>query len=52
MQLMSLLGSGRGIVNKLARSTGIFLVEQKLLVYVHIAIATIFDFMTKEDWGW
>ena len=47
---MSLLGSGRGIVNKLAYSAGVFLGGQKLLVYVHIAIATIFDFMTKEYW--
>ena len=30
---------------------GIFLGEQKLLVYVRNALSAIFDFMTEEDWG-
>ena len=24
---------------------------RKLLVYVHIVVTAIFDFMTEEDWG-
>ena len=35
----------------IACSAGVFNGGRKLLVYVGILVAAIFDFMTEEDWG-
>ena len=40
------------IQRNLACSAGVFWVgRRKLLVYVRIVVAAIFDFMPEEDWG-